>query len=178
MKSRRTMKITGRISSVTNSFVQAIIPDCKISKEHENEILLILDMSDGKKCVYCEQPATDWDHLRPLVRNKRPTGYLNEPQNMVPACGPCNQSKGGSDWHEWINSKAKGSPKTKGVPNIDKLIARLKKFEAWGNVQPYSFEEKIPSELMDNYWKLLEEIEDKMKAAQIEAAKIKEYLTK
>jgi hypothetical protein len=52
----------------------------------------------------------NWDHLRPLVKNKLPTGYISEIRNLVPSCGPCNQSKGASDWRAWMRGKARGSP--------------------------------------------------------------------
>jgi len=37
------------------------------------------------QCSYCGTPATEWDHLRPLVMNKKPTGYISEIHNLVPA---------------------------------------------------------------------------------------------
>jgi len=52
-------------------------------------------------------PTTDWDHLRPLVRNRRPTGFISEIKNLVPSCGPCNQSKGAADWKAWMTEGAR-----------------------------------------------------------------------
>src|ERR1700686_3805297 len=103
MKLPRPLKITSRSSSITNSFVQAIVPTIDPSSEEIVEALRILGMSpESMACVYCGARTTDWDHLRPLVKNKRPTGYISEIRNLVPACGPCNQSKGASDWRTWI----------------------------------------------------------------------------
>jgi hypothetical protein len=88
MKFRKPLTITSRTSSITNSFVQAIIPDIEPTQEEWVEALQVLGMTpDGITCVYCGAAATDWDHLRPLVRNKRPTGYINEIRNRVPSCG-------------------------------------------------------------------------------------------
>lgn len=178
MKFRKSLKITTRTSSITNSFVQAIIPDITPSTTEIDEVLNILDMTrDTKSCVYCGAQATDWDHLRPLVRNKKPTGYLNEARNVVPSCGPCNQSKSGADWQKWMEGSARGSPRTKGVTDLAARIERLKKFEQWGKIEPLLLHEMIPAEQWDSYWALLEEIENKMKSAQAEAEKIKLAIT-
>jgi hypothetical protein len=70
-------------------------------------------------------PTTDWDHLRPLVRNRRPTGFIGEIKNLVPSCGPCNQSKGAADWKAWMTGKARGSPTTRGVKDVADRVCRL-----------------------------------------------------
>ena len=40
-------------------------------------------------CVYCGNPATTADHVRPLSRGGHEAEY-----NLVPACSPCNFGKG------------------------------------------------------------------------------------
>ena len=40
------------------------------------------------RCAYCGDPATTMDHVVPLSR-----GGLHEPENVVPACKPCNFEK-------------------------------------------------------------------------------------
>lgn len=178
MKFRKPLKITSRSSSITNSFVQAIIPDVAPAIAEIEETLRILGMTaHNKTCVYCGVSATDWDHLRPLVRHKKPTGYLNEPRNIVPSCGPCNQSKSGADWQKWMQGKARGAPLSKGVKDVAERIARLQAFEAWGEVVPVIFEEMIPATEWQNYWMLLDQIQEKMKLAQIEADKIRAAIT-
>ncbi len=47
-------------------------------------------------CVYCGAAATTVDHVRPLVQG----GWEHE-SNLVPACGPCNFSKGPKLLTEW-----------------------------------------------------------------------------
>lgn len=174
MKFRKPLKITSRTSTITNAFVQAIIPNAVPSEAELQEILQFFGMTpDNKKCVYCGIAATDWDHLRPLVRSKRPTGFLNEPRNIVPACGPCNQSKSGADWSKWINSDAKGSPKTKKVTDLEARIQKLQAFEQWGNILAHKFEDVIPSNIWAAYWELHAEIVKKMESAQVEADKIR-----
>lgn len=51
----------------------------------------------GASCVYCDESATETDHVRPLV-----DGGLDHESNVVPSCTPCNRSKGPrllTSWH-------------------------------------------------------------------------------
>jgi 5-methylcytosine-specific restriction endonuclease McrA len=76
--------------------VNSIIPVIDPSDAEIEEALNILKMeANNVRCSYCGDKATEWDHLRPIVKNKRPTGYISEIANLVPACGKCNQSKSG-----------------------------------------------------------------------------------
>lgn len=126
------MKITGRSSSITNAFINSIIPVIPPTEEQVREALSILGMtSDNFSCAYCGSTATEWDHLRPLALNKKPTGYISEIHNLVPSCGKCNQSKGNKPWRQWMLSDAKLSPKTKGVPDLEERAQRLEAYENW-----------------------------------------------
>ena len=51
----------------------------------------------GDVCAYCGDPATTFDHVRPLSR-----GGLHEVDNLVPACKPCNFEKHNKTLAEWI----------------------------------------------------------------------------
>ena len=173
MKFRKPLKITSRTSSITNSFVQAIIPSVEPTAAEVEEALAVIDMTnDTISCIYCGSPASDWDHLRPLVRSKRPTGYINEIRNLVPSCGPCNQSKSGADWRAWMMGTARGSPTSRGVADVGERIEKLQRFEAWGDVQPLEFRELARAEEWDAYWANLEIIESQMREAQRHAARI------
>ncbi len=57
------------------------------TEEQVKEALSTLDMLYHYQCSYCGAIATEWDHLRPLVLNKKPTDYISEIHNLVPACG-------------------------------------------------------------------------------------------
>lgn len=46
------------------------------------------DIWVGKSCHYCSAPAEGVDHVIP-----RALGGPNAQWNLMPACGPCNQSK-------------------------------------------------------------------------------------
>jgi 5-methylcytosine-specific restriction endonuclease McrA len=47
-------------------------------------------------CAYCGSWATHLDHVEPLSR-----GGADVESNMVPACAPCNLSKGAKTLAEW-----------------------------------------------------------------------------
>jgi hypothetical protein len=177
MKLRVPLKITSRTSSITNSFVQAIIPIVSYSEEQRAEALAKLGMTiENLSCVYCGSPTTDWDHLRPLVRNSRPTGYISEIRNLVPSCGPCNQSKGAADWKAWMMGKARGSPTTRGVGNVADRVSCIEKFVSWGNISPMQFEEMVPREMWRDYWDQLSAVTNAMRAAQEKATLVRQHI--
>lgn len=133
--------ITGRKSTITNAFVSAIIPSKEPTDEELIKCLEILELDKNDlRCVYCNEKYSEWDHLRPIVKNKKPTGYISNIYNLVPSCGKCNQSKGNKDWRNWMRSNAPQSPKRKKVKDLDKRFERLEKYERWGNVKPLKFE--------------------------------------
>jgi len=153
----KTVKIKGRSSSITNSFINGIIPCFSPSDLDVNKAIEILALDrETLACVYCGDNATEWDHFRPLVLGKRPTGYISEIKNLVPACGKCNQSKGNKNWKEWIESSAKLSPKTRGINDIDAKIIRLEQYELWGEEFPkitkLDFEKLVGKDLWEKHW--------------------------
>lgn len=173
---RKSLKITNRISGITNAFVQSIIPTVEPTANERIQALEILGQKNNAsklECVYCGDKASDWDHLRPLVKQKKPSGYINEIRNLVPSCGKCNQSKSGQDWLKWMRSNAKMSPTTRLIKDIDSRIEKLLMFEAWANIKPYNIEECVDKDLWDNYWKTLKKIEELMFEAQNQSIKIR-----
>jgi 5-methylcytosine-specific restriction endonuclease McrA len=167
------MKITGRSSSITNAFINSIIPVVPPTNEQVKEALSMLNMlDDNYQCAYCGSTATEWDHLRPLVLNKKPTGYISEIHNLVPACGKCNQSKGNKEWRQWMLSDATLSPKTKGTPDLHERIERLQLYESWGTPTKIDFESIVGKEVWDSHWKNWEQVQDIMRESQTLAEKI------
>jgi hypothetical protein len=134
------MSVTGRSSSITNAFINAIIPVIEPTEEEELEALRILQI-DPKHicCAYCGDKATEWDHLRPIISNQEPTGYITEIANLVPSCGKCNQSKGKSYWRTWMEGNARLSPKIRGVTDLMERVARLQSYEAWRQPRKIDF---------------------------------------
>jgi hypothetical protein len=169
--------ITGRASSIRNVFVAAIVSVIPPSSEEIRQVLSILETSPASlECAYCGSVATEWDHLRPLVSNGKPTGYITSIRNLVPSCGKCNQSKGKSDWKAWMMGNANLSPRSRGIRDLQTRIARLARYEEWARCEPLRIEERVSPDLWARYYKLQDEILAKMREAQVLALEISKAL--
>lgn len=169
-----SVSITGRSSSITNAFIAAIIPVVYPTNGEILEALEILQIDPQYPvCAYCSDPYTEWDHLRPLVVQQRPTGYISEIANLVPACGKCNQSKGNKPWRSWILSDAPRSPKSRQVTGIEGKIARLEAYEEWRDVTPLDFEQIIRRDLWERHWRNWQRVLQEMRESQDLAIEIK-----
>lgn len=173
--------IAGRSSSITNAFFNSIIPIHAPSEKEELEALRILEMNpEDIRCVYCGDRATEWDHLRPIIRCKKPTGFITEIANLVPACGKCNQSKGGFDWETWILGPAARSPKSRGIPDLERRVMLLKSYEAWRQPIQVKFEEILEPALWKRHnenWTEVLTLLDKSQALAREIRKLVENAT-
>jgi hypothetical protein len=149
----KPVRITGRSSSITNSFVNGIIPVVPPTVEQIDEALRILGMEGTVVCAYCGDPASEWDHLRPLVIGKQPTGYISEIHNLVPACGKCNQSKGNKPWRTWMFSSARLSPETRGIAGLEQRANRLAAYEEWETPTLIDFASVVGDQLWDEHWR-------------------------
>lgn len=168
--------IMGRKSSITNAFVNAIIPVVQPSAEEIGEALAVLGMEPNEmRCIYCGTTSTEWDHLRPLVVQMRPTGYISEIANLVPACGKCNQSKGNKEWRIWMASSAKFSPTGRGL-NLTDSIKRLEAYERWREPIRIDFEAVVGLDAWAKYWALHEDIVKEMRQCQDYAITIRDTI--
>lgn len=172
MPSMQTMM--SRKSSITNAFVNAIIPVRVPALDEIEEALGVLGMShDDVRCVYCGDRSTEWDHLRPLVDKRKPTGYISEIANLVPACGKCNQSKGNKPWHAWMLSSARLSPVGRGIEGTELRIQRLKAYELWRTPIRVDFESILGNEAWEEYWHLCECVIDELRMSQVVAERLR-----
>lgn len=171
------LQVTGRSSSITAAFVSSVIPVVEPSEAEIKEALDILGLDpDDLRCAYCGDVCTEWDHLRPLVKNKQPTGYYSEIRNLVPSCGKCNQSKGNKRWRDWMRSPAALSPKTRSVPDLDGKVRRLEEFERWGQHDCLDFELLAGKEFWKQHWENWGKVQSSMEDAQKHAAKVRERI--
>jgi hypothetical protein len=165
MPSVQTM--VSRKSSITNAFVNSVIPAIPPTHNEIEEALKILGMqASDVHCAYCGNKATEWDHLRPLVVKRRPTGFITEIANLVPSCGKCNQSKGNKPWREWILSKAKLSPTGRGIMNVAERVARLEAYECWRLPTKVDLEGIVGREDWEGYWSLCEKVIEELRHCQ------------
>jgi hypothetical protein len=165
MPSVQTM--VSRKSSITNAFVNAVIPVIVPTIEEIEQALVILGMDPADvRCAFCGDKSSEWDHLRPLVLNRRPTGYVSEIANLVPACGKCNQSKGNKPWRVWIVSKAKLSPAGRKLANIADRVARLETYEKWRPATKVDFEAILGREDWEKYWAMWTAVNETLSQCQ------------
>jgi 5-methylcytosine-specific restriction endonuclease McrA len=168
------MNVTGRSSSITNAFINAIIPVIDPTEEEELEALRILEIDPRNICcAYCGAKATEWDHLRPIISNQEPTGYITEIANLVPSCGKCNQSKGKSYWRTWMEGKARLSPKTRGVPDLAERVARLERYEAWRQPRQIDFASVVGREMWHRHRQNWRSVLELLKQSQALATEIR-----
>lgn len=169
--------IMGRSSSITNSFINGIIPLIEPSEKDIEEVLSIFKMTKNDvRCSYCGDKCSEWDHLQPIIKNKKPTGFISEIQNLVPACGKCNQSKGNKNWFDWIMGNAKQSPFSRKIDNLDEKISCLKEFENWKKTTNIDFKKIVGIEKWNEYENSYEKIISAMKESQIISTEIKEII--
>lgn len=157
-----------RKSSITNAFVYSLIPP-GIQPSHE-EIeralaILEIDIADVR-CAYCGDKSTEWDHLRPLVVDRRPTGFISEIANLVPSCSKCNQSKGNKPWRKWMEGQARQSPTGRSLPDVAERIQRLHAYEQWREPTHVDLEGLIGKQDWDHYWSLCENIISELQRCQ------------
>lgn len=149
-------RIDGRTSSITAAFFQAITPVVPPEDSEVDEALRVLGMERGDcRCAYCGDPRTEWDHFRPIVENKKPTGYITEIANLVPACGKCNQSKGNKHWRDWMLGDAIRSPKARGTPGLEGRVTRLEAYERWRKPTRIDYAAVLGPERWSKYLSLL-----------------------
>ncbi len=169
--------VMGRSSSITNSFINGIVPGRYPSEEEVQEALRILELSaEDLRCTYCGDRATEWDHLRPLIAGQEPTGFIAEIQNLVPACGKCNQSKGNSNWRAWMLGKAKLCPRVRCIADLEDRVARLELFERWRSPTKLNIPEIVGEELWREYRENWKQLLASMRISQELSVKLKSKL--
>ena len=175
MPSVQTM--VSRKSSITNAFVNAIIPVAIPTHGEIEAALKILKMDPNDvRCSYCGDVSSEWDHLRPLVLNRRPTGFVSEIANLVPACGKCNQSKGNKHWRTWMLSNAPRSPTGRHIANTPERVARLEAYERWREPTKIDFSRSVGKEAWEEYWALCEEVIAELARCQVVADSLRDRI--
>jgi hypothetical protein len=176
MPSFQTM--VSRKSSITNAFVNSVIPVVYPTVEEIEQALTLLGIkATDVRCAYCGDKSSEWDHLRPLVLKHRPTGFISEIANLVPSCGKCNQSKGNSPWRGWMLSAAKHSPTGRALANVAERVSRLDAYEQWRLPTKIDFELILGREDWESYWSLWEKVIAEMRQCQEVADLLRKRIT-
>lgn len=171
-------RITGRVTSIRGAFFAAITPVVIPTEAEVDEALSVLDMSRGDcVCAYCGGPKSEWDHLRAIVRESKPTGYITELANLVPSCGKCNQSKGNTPWEEWMRGDAERSPKKRGIADIEDRIARLRAYECWRTPTRLNYQAILGKESWAQYEERLKVAIEQLVASEELASQLRETIS-
>lgn len=166
MPSVQTM--VSRKSSITNAFVNAVIPVVTPTLDEIDKALAILGMNPANvRCAYCGDKSSEWDHLRPLVLRQRPTGYISEIANLVPSCGKCNQSKRNAPWREWMMSAtAPQSPTSRELPDVAERMLKLEAYEQAFAARQIDFAKVLGQEAWDEYWGMWTAVNEELRKCQ------------
>ena len=168
------IRIVARTSSITNAFVNGIIPVIEPTDEEIDDVLYTLGMDRDKICcAYCGDPYTEWDHFHPLVKGKMPTGYISEIHNLVLCCGKCNQSKGNKEWKAWMLSNSALSPHSRKISDIEYRIKKLEEFEQRYDPIKLDFEQIVGSKNWAQHWDNCRKVHKLMQESQKHSDKIK-----
>lgn len=120
--------VAKRKTTISHMFASAIAPvdDYVEAELREGLALLDQDIEAGLLCVYCDDPAETWDHLRALVQNRQFSGYGHQLGNLVPSCKRCNSRKGNRAYDEYIRVSSASGDDAKG--RIQKITTYSTRF--------------------------------------------------
>ena len=144
--------LKGRSSTISNAYAISITPyitptDIEVEKSYAT-----LQIKEGQ-CAYCLGECTGKDHLKPLVRNGMPTGYITSIKNLVPCCSSCNSSKGAKEFSQWyLSSENIIRLRSKGLDD-EKIQERYNILSAYENQieEPLNYEELVGKDLWEEY---------------------------
>ncbi|MGN0542185.1 MAG: HNH endonuclease [Acutalibacteraceae bacterium] len=144
--------LKGRSSTISNAFAISVTPYVRPSEEEISDYYNLLGINEGQ-CAYCLGDGNGKDHLKPLVKDGMPTGYITDIHNLVPCCQRCNSSKGSKSFKEWYMSK-ENVLRLKNLGLSDKVIEErfktLSRYEA-KIPTPIDYEKIVGKELWDEY---------------------------
>lgn len=167
-------KLTRRRSTLTGLFFTSLTPYIEPTEAEVDEALEILGMQRGAcVCAYCGDKKSEWDHFRAVVKDRTPTGYITEIANLVPACGKCNQSRGNKEWRSWMQSAARHSPATRGIPDLEARMKRLEAYESWGKPVRIDYRELVGEEKWGKHVAHLEQVLELLDQAEVHASDLR-----
>lgn len=106
-----------RRTTINHAFASALAPCYDFDEARLAEAMSLLGQTDfdNLRCVYCDSPATSWDHMVGLVKDSQLSGYGHQIGNLVPCCRDCNSSKRNKDWREFLRVTIPDAVKRQGI---------------------------------------------------------------
>lgn len=114
-----------RKTTLNHAFASAQSISDTYDEEKVNFAIRLLGQDPDKDlfCVYCEEPAETWDHIRAVVEKGEFSGHGHTISNLLPCCKNCNSKKGNKDWRVFIEqSKIDQLTKEKKTKLIEEYI--------------------------------------------------------
>jgi 5-methylcytosine-specific restriction endonuclease McrA len=190
--------VHNRGTTIAKAFAKALTPrliPCK--KEIENAFVLLgMPYEVGKNtrllCAYCGGQATTSDHLNALVMDSKPTGFIDEIDNLVPCCGTCNSSKGKESWagfmarrkkrieNDFDEKERKGEIESgaveKALSEHDARVSRLQDFEDHADPIKLDYEKILKDRGQEENYRKWVDLEKSIKKLLAEAKPIYDAL--
>lgn len=161
-------RVMGRWTTFNGALQAALaVPEAYDAPKHAEALSLLGQVGDvDLTCVYCGRGAATWDHLENNVKGGRFSGFGHRIYNLVPACRTCNERKGGKPWRAFLSERgATQSPRAA----VLEAFAAKNAAESFGWAQ---IEKELP-DLAREYDRLRDEILERLRAADVVAAKIR-----
>ena len=159
--------LRGRSSTISNAFAISITPYITPNESEVNDSYKALQIEEGQ-CAYCLKEGNGKDHLKPLVRNGMPTGYITSIENLIPTCSACNSSKGAKEFKLWYLSEQNVTRlKNKGLDDstINERYRIICAYEE-KTKGPIDYEEIVGKELWDEYKRRKSDLINKLNEEQ------------
>lgn len=99
-------------------------------------------------CIYCSSLHVErWDHLASVQ-----AGGSTVLGNMVPACQPCDDSKGSKDYRVWLSGSARCNPARDNPALREVIISRIDAYQtSFSYIPPTDFEAALTPEQRTQY---------------------------
>lgn len=144
---------TGNLSFAKYQVQRAILENVLESNYTQEDRKAALDLFRG--CAFCGSiDAPRNDHLVPVIKRG---DFV--PKNVVPACQKCDDSKGASDFREWMrNGTSPGSLRARGRSEAE-IEERIKIIQEFMSGYHPKTEEEIFGPLSNQYREILKKMD-------------------
>ncbi len=104
---------------------------------------------------------------------KKASGFFAEPANLVPACRPCNESRGNKPWEPWLRLKHA----LEGEEVIEGRVAVMRRFEHWRKPECLDPRKSGAAERWAEYDRIQSEIHTLLRRARTIADELRAAVT-
>jgi hypothetical protein len=160
---------------VNNAFASAVLRRMEPNASEWAEWLAVFGANGEADlaCVYCGRGAELLDHLNPTIIDKKQSGFFAELGNLVPACRPCNESRGNKPWESWMRTKHAFH----GEEVIEERVSVMRRFEQWSKPERLDPRSCGDPKMWDEYDLVRREIHGLLSRAQAIADDLRAAVT-